>query len=148
MLGEVFQGNDQPPGVPDAARAENPRITAINRSHLRRVPFLGHQRAVLKLYRATPADKLAAPAAALRPLDRPALVIWGNKDAYLPREQAERQRHAFPSAHVELLKGHGHWVMLEDPERVAPSLVVPFLRQQLPGSATAARSHASPPPGS
>jgi hypothetical protein len=37
--------------------------------------------------------------------------------------------------------------MLEDPERVA-SLVVPFLRQQLPGSATGARSHASPPPNS
>jgi hypothetical protein len=86
--------------------------------------------AVLKLYRATPAASLATPAAALRSLDRPALVIWGTKDAYLPVEQAERQRRMFPSAQVEMLDGHGHWVMLEDPERVA-SLVVPFLRRQL-----------------
>ena len=79
---------------------------------------------------------LARPAVALRPLDRPALVIWGTKDAYLPYEQAERQRQAFPSAQVELLDGHGHWVMLEDPERVA-SLVIPFLERQLPDPATA-----------
>ena len=65
----------------------------------------------------------------------------------MPREQAERQRQAFPSAQVELLEGHGHWVMLEDPERVAP-LVIPFLRLQLPDPATAAGSPASPPPSS
>jgi pimeloyl-ACP methyl ester carboxylesterase len=102
---------------------------------------------VLKLYRATPAAALAAPAAALRPLDRPALVIWGTQDAYVPREQAEYQRQAFPSAQVELLEGNGHWVMLEDPERVA-SLVIPFLRRQLPGPATTGESPASPPPSS
>ena len=75
---------------------------------------------MLKLYRATPAATLADPAAALRPLDRPALVIWGTKDAYLPSKQAERQRQAFPSAHVELLDGHGHWVMLQDPNASPP----------------------------
>ena len=65
----------------------------------------------------------------------------------MPREQAERQRQAFPSAQVELLEGHGHWVMLEDPGRVA-SLVISFLRRQLPGPATTAGSPASPPPSS
>jgi pimeloyl-ACP methyl ester carboxylesterase len=105
------------------------------------------KRAVLKLHRATPAATLAGPAAALRPLDRPALVIWGTRDAYLPCEQAERRRQAFPSAQVELLQGHGHWVMLENPERVA-SLVIPFLRRQLPAPATVAGSPASPPPSS
>jgi pimeloyl-ACP methyl ester carboxylesterase len=97
------------------------------------------KRAVLKLYRATPAARLADPAAALRPLDRPALVLWGTKDAYLPCEQAESQRQAFPSAHVELLDGHGHWVMLEDPGRVA-AMVIPFLRRHLQGPGTAAGS--------
>jgi pimeloyl-ACP methyl ester carboxylesterase len=105
------------------------------------------KRAVLKLYRATPANTLSAPTDALRALDRPALVAWGTADAYLPHEQAERQRHAFPSARVELLEGHGHWMMLEDPERVA-ALVVPFLRKQLTANkserdATGQR-HASP----
>jgi hypothetical protein len=47
----------------------------------------------------------------------------------------------------EQVEGHGHWVMLENPERVA-SLVIPFLSQQLPGPTTAAGSPASPPTSS
>ena len=148
VLGEVFMATASRPGFRVLLGRENPRLT---RDQLDRIYDASRswatKRAVLKLYRATPAATLAAPAAALRPLDRPALVIWGTQDAYLPREQAERQRQAFPSAQVELLDGHGHWVMLEDPERVA-SLVIPFLRRQLPGSATATRSPASPPPSS
>jgi pimeloyl-ACP methyl ester carboxylesterase len=85
---------------------------------------------VLKLYRATPESVLGAPASALMALDRPALVVWGTKDPYLPREQAERQLDAFPSARIELLEGHAHWPFAEDPERVA-QLVVPFLREQV-----------------
>ena len=147
-LGEVFQATASRPALRLLLGRENPRLT---RDQIDRIYDASHswatKRAVLKLYRATPAAKLAGPAAALRPLDRPALVIWGTKDAYLPCEQAEHQRQAFPSAHVELLNGYGHWVMLEDPGRVA-SLVIPFLRRQLPGPATAAGSPASPPPSS
>ena len=129
-------GHDQPPGVPDAARPREPAADARSgRSHLRRCPFLGHQARVLKLYRATPAATLADPAEALRPLDRPALVIWGTEDAYLPYEQAERQRQAFPSAHVEISPAMATG-SCRDPERVA-SLVIPFLRQQLPDPARA-----------
>lgn len=147
-LGEVFMATASRSGFRLLLGRENPRLT---RDQVDRIyDAFGSwptKRAVLKLYRATPAAKLAAPAAALRALDRPALVIWGTRDAYLPREQAERQRQAFPSAQVELLEGHGHWVMHEDPERVA-SLVIPFLARQLPGPATAAGSPASPPPDS
>jgi pimeloyl-ACP methyl ester carboxylesterase len=146
--GEVFQATASRPAFRLLLGRENPRLT---RDQIDRIYDASRsrdtKRAVLKLYRATPAAALAGPAAALRPLDRPALVIWGTKDAYLPSEQAERQRQAFPSAQVELLDGHGHWVMLEDPERVA-SLVIPFLRRQLPGPATVTGSAASPPPGS
>lgn len=88
------------------------------------------KRAVLRLYRATPAALMAGSADVLRALDRPALVLWGTADAYIPWEQAERQRDAFPSARVELLEGLGHWAFLEDPGRVA-ALVVPFLRERL-----------------
>ena len=147
-LGEVFQATTSRPAFRLLLGRENPRLT---RDQIDRIYDASRswatKRAVLKLYRATPAASLAGPAAALRPLDRPALVVWGTKDAYLPCEQAGRQRQAFPSAHVELLDGHGHWVMLEDPGRVA-SLVIPFLRRQLPGPATAARSPASPSPSS
>lgn len=73
----------------------------------------------------------------MRPGLTPRLGGHGSSQpAYLPREQAERQRQAFPSAQVELLDGHDHGVMLKDPGRVA-SLVIPVLSRQLPGSISA-----------
>jgi pimeloyl-ACP methyl ester carboxylesterase len=130
-LGEVFQALTTRAAFVSLLGRENPRLTPDQVNRIYDVSrSWATKRAVLKLYRATPADSLATPAAALRALDPPALVIWGTKDAYLPAEQAERQRQTFPSAQVELLDGLGHWVMLEDPERVA-SLVIPFLKSQL-----------------
>jgi pimeloyl-ACP methyl ester carboxylesterase len=73
---------------------------------------------------------MAGPVEALHELDRPALVLWGTDDAYLPWRFAERQQLAFPSARIELLEGLGHWPFHEDPARVA-ELVVPFLRAQV-----------------
>jgi pimeloyl-ACP methyl ester carboxylesterase len=135
VAGEIFQAATTRAAARLLLGRENPRLT---RDQVDRIYDASRswatKRAVLKLYRATPEAVLTRPAAALRQLDRPALVLWGTKDAYLPSEQAARQRLAFPSAQVELLEGHGHWVMLEDPGRVA-SLVIPFLRRQLPGPA-------------
>jgi 2-polyprenyl-6-methoxyphenol hydroxylase-like FAD-dependent oxidoreductase len=87
------------------------------------------KRAVLKLYRASPASMMRGPIEELHELDRPALVLWGTDDAYLPWRLAERQRAAFPSARIELLEGLGHWPFHEDPTRVA-ELALPFLRAQ------------------
>lgn len=87
------------------------------------------RRTVLRLYRATSYQHLAAPAGPLAKLDRPALVLWGSDDRYSPVEQAERQRQAFPHARVMRLEGRGHWPFLEDPDSVANE-VVPFLREQ------------------
>jgi pimeloyl-ACP methyl ester carboxylesterase len=88
------------------------------------------KRAVLKLYRATPASAMGALREPMRELDRPALVVWGTDDVYIPWKQADRQRESFPSARVELLEGLGHWPFLEDPARVAEH-VIPFLREQV-----------------
>lgn len=132
VAGEAFQAVTSRPAYRLLVGRENPRLSAAQIDRIYDASrSWATKRAVLKLYRATPEATLARPAAALRPLDRPALVIWGTTDAYLPSEQAERQREAFPSARIELLEGHGHWAMLEDPERVA-SLVIPFLSGQLP----------------
>jgi pimeloyl-ACP methyl ester carboxylesterase len=147
VAGEAFQALASRPAYRLLLGRDNPRLTRDQIDHIYDASrSWTTKRAVLKLYRATPEATLASPAAALRQLDRPALVIWGTKDAYLPSEQAECQRQAFPSAQVELLEGHGHWVMLEDPGRVA-SLVIPFLRGQLSGPATTPGSSASPTPG-
>ena len=66
-------------------------------------------------------------AAALRPLDLPALVIWGAKDPYIPVEQAQKQKEAFPSARIVTLPDSGHWPQFDDPGRVRGE-VVPFLQ--------------------
>ena len=79
------------------------------------------RRAVLRLYRSLP-DVAAAGetlAAALRPLDRPALVLWGRHDPYLPATLAPRQRDAFPHAEVHVLERSGHWPFVDDPATVA-----------------------------
>jgi pimeloyl-ACP methyl ester carboxylesterase len=109
---------------------ENPGLRGDELDSVARSVARASRRAILKLYRATPAKALAGPAQALAALDRPALVIWGEAEAYLPLEQAERQRVAFPSARVVTLPGTGHWAMREQPERLR-ELVLPFLREQI-----------------
>jgi pimeloyl-ACP methyl ester carboxylesterase len=86
------------------------------------------RRAVLKLYRATddPGAGGAEFAALMAPRDIPALVIWGEHDAYLPASYAARQRDAFPSADVHVLPASGHWPYADAPETVE-RLLVEFL---------------------
>jgi pimeloyl-ACP methyl ester carboxylesterase len=79
-----------------------------------------------------PGEAARTLSAALRPLDRPALVVWGRHDPYIPLEQAERQRETFPGAEIVILEQSGHWPFADDPEAVAVH-VVPFLEQQMKG---------------
>lgn len=129
-LGELFMATTTKPGVRMLVGRDNPRLppSAIDRIYEVSRGW-STKRAVLKLYRATPASELGSVRDAMRALDRPALAIWGTDDAYIPWEQADRQRESFPSAQVELLEGLGHWPFLEDPTRVS-ELVIPFLRAQ------------------
>jgi pimeloyl-ACP methyl ester carboxylesterase len=90
----------------------------------------GTRRALLRFYRAAPASDLSRLAPALAALDRPALVLWGERDRFVPVAQAERQREAFPNAEIEILEGVGHYGHLEAPELIAEH-IVPFLRLQL-----------------
>jgi pimeloyl-ACP methyl ester carboxylesterase len=130
-LGETFMATTTKPGVRFLVGHDNPRLPApaIDRIYeaSRRWPT---KRAVLKLYRATPAPAMGALRDPLRELDRPALVVWGTDDVYIPWQQAARQRESFPSARIELLEGLGHWPFIEDPARVA-EVVIPFLREQV-----------------
>ncbi len=100
--------------------------------------------AVLAYYREidNPDAQGRAQAATLRRKpDRPALVVWGEGDTYIPRAQAERQRHAFPKAQIHMLSGAGHWPFVDEPERVQ-ALVVPFLRNVVPPLPMARRAGA------
>jgi pimeloyl-ACP methyl ester carboxylesterase len=95
---------------------------------------LDHQtrRAILRLYRSV--DDVAGAGRelteVLRPLQRPALVIWGRHDPYLPSALANRQREAFPGAEVQILDESGHWPFIDQADRVE-QLCVGFLAQTL-----------------
>ena len=94
----------------------------------------GHRRAVLALYRATRDPELyfGSLVTKLRALDRPACVVWGAGDKYLPVRFAEQQRETFPRADVHVLQGLGHWPFVDDPDAVR-RVVIPFLRRQTAG---------------
>ncbi len=107
LAGEAFQATTTRSGLRMALRHGNPR--GLPRAFVDRMyddMDAGTSRAVLSLYRATdePAAIGRRHAAALAPLDRPALVVWGAHDPYIPVAMAERQRAAFPSAQVAILE--------------------------------------------
>jgi pimeloyl-ACP methyl ester carboxylesterase len=132
VAGEIFQ-----------ATATRPAFRwLINRSEPRGLPrafvdrMYDHydrrtRRAVLKLYRATddPGSAGAEFAKLAAPRDIPALVIWGEHDAYLPAEYATRQREVFPSADVHVLPASGHWPYKDAPDAVE-RLLVEFLSKR------------------
>lgn len=97
--------------------------------------------AVLKLYRATgdPGGMSEALIQAFAGRDVPALVIWGEHDAYLPASYAQRQREVFPSADVHVLPASGHWPFADAPDTVE-RLLAEFLTE---GKAAAVKSSAA-----
>jgi len=67
-----------------------------------------------------------AQAAALRPLDRPATVIWGGNDPYVQLPVAYNQKYAFPHDQLHIFPNDGHWPFEDDPKPVT-DLVASFL---------------------
>jgi flavin-dependent dehydrogenase/pimeloyl-ACP methyl ester carboxylesterase len=140
VAGEAFQATTTRSGLRMALRHGNPR--GLPRAFVDRMYDdidAGTTRAVLSLYRATddPGAGGRRQADALAPLDRPALVVWGAHDPYIPVTMAERQREAFPSATIAILEDSGHWPFADDPEGVGRH-VEPFLRTVVAGERTGA----------
>jgi pimeloyl-ACP methyl ester carboxylesterase len=125
LLGELFMATTTRAGFRLLLRRGNRR--GLPRAFVDRMydDFDGHtRRAVLELYRSVP-DVAAAGerlAAALCPLDRPALVLWGRHDPYLPAALADRQRDGFPHAEIRVLERSGHWPFVDDHETTAAAI--------------------------
>jgi pimeloyl-ACP methyl ester carboxylesterase len=139
ILGELFQLVSNAGAMQRALNAENPR--PVPRAFVERVfryADWGHRRAVLKLYRNTRDHEQQREAALSRLATRPVptLVLWGEGDTYIPVSFAEQQREVFPQAEIHVLRACGHWPFVDDPEAVR-ALLLPFLRRQLQGSASA-----------
>ena len=77
----------------------------------------GTQRAILKLYRSAPEDALARAGERLGELNRPALVVWGKRDEFLPIRFAEAYAEAL-DGRLLLVDGAGHWPWLDRPDVV------------------------------
>ncbi|HET7573687.1 MAG TPA: alpha/beta fold hydrolase [Solirubrobacterales bacterium] len=129
VLGEIFQATATRRAFRFLLNRNEPRglprdfVEAMYDHYDRRT-----RRAVLKLYRATddPGGMSESLIALFAPRDIPALVVWGEHDAYLPSSFAERQREGFPSAQVHVLPASGHWPFADAPETVE-RLLVEFL---------------------
>lgn len=128
VVGELF----------NAVRTRSGFERVINRGQLTPLPALfvdelfeesggATAKTVLRLYRNTPPATLGSLDRAFRTLNPPTLVIWGERDVYLPVRYAHRQVETFPSAHIEVLSHCGHWPHAEDPEAVS-ELLTTFLQ--------------------
>ncbi|MCW3032106.1 MAG: hypothetical protein QOK19_2418 [Solirubrobacteraceae bacterium] len=76
----------------------------------------GTQRAILRLYRSSPPDRLAAAGARLGELRMPALVLWGNQDPYIPERFGREYAQALGSADLQEYADAGHWPWLDRPD--------------------------------
>lgn len=85
----------------------------------------GTRRAILRLYRSAPSEVLAKAGKQLAALTMPSLVVWGEKDPYIPTRFGEEYAKALPNAELVTLPDAGHWWWLDRPdaiERVAEFL--------------------------
>jgi pimeloyl-ACP methyl ester carboxylesterase len=64
----------------------------------------------------------------LKQIECPTLILWGNKDVWIPHELGEKYRNAIPDSRLEVFDKLGHIPMEEDPERTVKS-VQEFLRK-------------------
>ncbi|HEX8053353.1 MAG TPA: alpha/beta hydrolase [Thermoleophilaceae bacterium] len=69
-------------------------------------------------------------AEALRPHDRPALVVFGDRDPFVPSYIAANSRQAFPHADVHVYENSGHWPFVDEEERTV-GLMRDFFRSHV-----------------
>ena len=78
----------------------------------------GTSRAILRLYRSSPPDVLAAAGQHLNSLSMPSLVLWGMKDPYIPEGFGREYALALPDAELVEYPDAGHWGWLDRPDMI------------------------------
>lgn len=119
ILGELFQGTVNATTLRLVSRESNatpgPMPQEWQRSVLEHFDH-GTQRAILRLYRSSPAEKLERAGERLGALDKPALVVWGERDPYIPGRFGAAYARALPKAELDALEDAGHWPWLDRPD--------------------------------
>jgi haloalkane dehalogenase len=85
------------------------------------------RRSQLELYRSGDFSKLEPYDGKLAKLGVPSVIVWGAKDEFAPVGGAHRFHKQLPDAQLVILADAGHYVMEDDPDRVAAE-VGSFLR--------------------
>lgn len=86
------------------------------------------RRGMLELYRSFNPDELKPYQRVLAALGVPALILWGQKDEFLPVDYASRFAREIPGSRLVLLENVRHFLFEDEPERCGQE-VVDFLRQ-------------------
>lgn len=118
----------------EAGVRQEGRLTAEDLVEYRR-PFEGDagNAAFVRLLAAIDGRGLAGREGELERLEIPALVLWGEDDAFHAPALAERLGDALPMASVALLPGCGHFLVEDAPETVSP-LIFEYLRSRYLGA--------------
>jgi len=78
----------------------------------------GTRRAILRLYRSACEEDLARAGTRLGELSCPALVVWGERDPYVPARFADAYGAVLPDATVERVPDASHWCWIDRPDLV------------------------------
>jgi len=127
VLGELWMGCLTPRMLRRTLRGAN--AAPLPERELREVYEqldFGTQRAILKLYRSVKPGTLSAAGERLGVIDSPALIVWGERDPYIPSRAAAQYAAALGGeCELALLADAGHWPWLDRPGVV--DTVVRFL---------------------
>ena len=133
----------QPPGLPEHhvrakdwkffkqfLRDANPPYTAAELDRYAEAwSQPGAATGMINYYRRAVRQSPKSPAAQIRPISAPTLVIWGERDRYLGPDLAEPHPDDVPNFdRVERLPNASHWVHHDEPERVNQLLIEFFGR--------------------
>ncbi|HYH27713.1 MAG TPA: alpha/beta hydrolase [Actinomycetota bacterium] len=88
--------------------------------------------AIVRAARAITSNGLEGREEDLAKLDIPALLLWGEEDPFVPRDNGERLWEALPDAAFATLPGCGHFITEDAADSVLP-LVAQFLRRRYLG---------------
>ena len=105
------------------------RLSSADLEEYRR-PFVGAEGVArfVRVARALDGKGLVGLEPQLAALEIPAFVLWGEDDAFLPADLAERLGDALPMSSVALLPGCGHFLLEDAPDTVVP-LIFQWLRR-------------------
>jgi pimeloyl-ACP methyl ester carboxylesterase len=120
VLGELSMGSIGPRALrllsKEANAAPGPMPDSWQQSVLAHFDQ-GTQRAILRLYRSSPPEVLAAAGARLGELRVPSLVVWGVRDPYIPARFGRAYAELLGAELVEL-EDAGHWPWLDRPDMI------------------------------